>query len=180
MQQVTSFCQLLKLFCQSHSSTEEISKGCNDYLAETGAKGLLLLLDGFDEFPEKFQKEGIISDILKHQLFPECSLVVLSCPHASVDLRKNATRIVNILGFTNVEQKKFINAELERPQSDEVIKYLESHLTISSLCFTPFNMIALLYIYNDYKQGIKLPRNSTELLCPFHPSNHFSSSCKVW
>ena len=42
--------------------------------------------------------------------------------------------------------------------------YLYNHLTINSLCFMPFNMIVLLFLY---KQGGSLPKNSTDMY------NHF-------
>ena len=42
----------------------------------------------------------------------------------------------------------------------ELAKFLESNVTISSLCFIPFNMVILIYLY---KQGITLPSNSTQL-----------------
>jgi len=38
--------------------------------------------------------------------------------------------------------------------------YLDSHVTINSLCFIPFNIVILIYLC---KQGMSLPRNSTEL-----------------
>ena len=95
-----------------------------------------------------------------------CALVVSSRPHATVHLREQATVRVDILGFTEMEQNRFIQQALkERPQTiKELTQYLEDHFTISSLCVVPFNMVVLLFLY---KQGIPLPNNSTELY------NHF-------
>ena len=48
-----------------------------------------------------------------------------------------------------------------QPQKvDELTQYLQGHSTISSLCFIPFNLIVLVYLY---KQGIPLPQNSAQL-----------------
>ena len=48
-----------------------------------------------------------------------------------------------------------------QPQKvNELTQYLQGHSAINSLCFIPFNMVILVYLY---KQGIPLPKNSTEL-----------------
>ena len=99
-------------------------------------------------------------------MLPKCALMVSSRPHATVHFRERATVRVDILGFTGIEQSQFIQQTLKgRPQSiKELTQYLEDHLTISTLCVVPFNMVVLLFLY---KQGISLPKNSTELY------NHF-------
>ena len=42
----------------------------------------------------------------------------------------------------------------------ELTHYLQSHSTISGLCFVSFNIVVLVYLC---KQGIPLPKNSAEL-----------------
>ena len=166
VQQVASVSDLLQHFCEGNSRTIEIVAACHDYLSENGGKDLAFLFDGFDEYPEKLQKNSLIVDILKRKVLPYCALVVSSRPHASVQLRKRATVKVDILGFTEIERNRFIQQALkEQPQSiKDLTQYLEDHFTISNLCAVPFNMVVLLFLY---KQGISLPNNSTELY------NHF-------
>ena len=69
---------------------------------------------------------------------------------------------VDILGFTEAEREHYIRESMKgHPQKiDELTQYLQSHSTISSLCFVPFNLVVLVYLY---KQGIPLPENSAEL-----------------
>ena len=166
VQQVASVSDLLQHFCEGNSRTIEIAATCRDYLSENGGKDLALLFDGFDEFPVELQVNGLICKILNRKMLPYCALVVSSRPHATVHLRERATVRVDILGFTEIERNQFIQQALkEQPRSiKELIKYLEDHFTISSLCVVPFNMVVLLFLY---KQGISLPSNSTELY------NHF-------
>ena len=166
VQQVVSVSDLLQHFCEGNRRATEIAAACHDYLSENGSKDLLLLFDGFDELPTELQKSSLITKILNRKVLPHCALVVSSRPHATVHLRERATVRVDILGFTEVERKQFIQQTLkEQPQSiKELTQYLEDRITISSLCVVPFNMTVLLYLY---KQGISLPKNSTELY------NHF-------
>ena len=166
VQQASLIKHLLQLFCNREDTrATHISTACSDYLVHNGGKDLAFLFDGFDEFPEAFQKNSLIADILKRKVLPYCALVMSSRPHATAHLREQATVRVDILGFTEKEQNRFIQQSLNKqPQSiKELTQYLEDHITISSLCVVPFNMVVLLFLY---KQKI-LPNNSTQLY------NHF-------
>ena len=89
-------------------------------------------------------------------------LVLISCPHVSACLHRWFDRHIDILGFTKEDRQNYISLSLEQRKEciAPLIKYLYSHLTISSLCFIPFNMTMLLWLY---KQGVVLPNSSTEL-----------------
>ena len=159
VQQTTSVCDLLQLFCVGYRRALEITNTCDDYLFQNGGKDIVFLLDGFDEFPVELQKKSLVSKILERRLLPKCGLIVSSRPHASENLRKHATLRVDILGFTETERVNFIKQALPHA-AKELTKYLEGNLTINGLCFIPFNMVILIYLY---KQGIPLPSNSTHL-----------------
>ena len=77
-------------------------------------------------------------------------------------LRLQATITVDILGFAVEERKLYIEQSLKgQPHAvKELTEYLKANLTINGLCFIPFNMVILIYLY---KQGIPLPSNSTQL-----------------
>ena len=154
--------ELLQSFYMGERRAAEIGSACSDYLSENDGEDLALLLDGYDEYPEKLRKHTLIAFILQRKVLPCCSLIVSSRPHVSVSLRKQATVRVDILGFTEAEQQYYITESMkDQPQKiDELTRYLQSHCTISSLCFVPFNIVVLVYLY---KQGIPLPQNSAQL-----------------
>ena len=159
VQQAKSIHDLLQLFCVGYKRAPEITGICEDYLFENGGKDIVFLFDGYDEFPVELQKNSLVSKILQRHVLPKCGLIVSSRPHASENLRRQATLSVYILGFTIVERINFIEQAL--PQAvKELTKYLEDNLTINGLCFIPFNMVILIYLY---KQGIPFPNNSTQL-----------------
>ena len=153
---------LFKLFCKRDEEATEIASACSKYFSNNDGEDLALFLDGYDEYPEKLRKDSLIADILKRDVLPCCGLIVSSRPHASVSLRKQATVRVDILGFTEAERQHYITESMkDQPQKiDELTRYLQGHSTISSLCFVPFNIVVLVYLY---KQGIPLPQNSAQL-----------------
>ena len=161
LQQIESVDDLLQLFCKRDKNATQIVNACAQYLFDNGGKTLTLLLDGYDEYPRDLQESSLIADILKRQALPLCGLVVSSRPHASQHLRELATIRVDILGFTETEREHYIKQALpDQPRKvKELTQYLRQHPSVDSICFSPFNMVILLYLY---KLG-KLPKNSTEL-----------------
>ena len=162
LQKIKSVDDLLQLFYKGHNNATEIVFACSEYLSKNGGKSLVLLLDGYDEYPRNLQENSLITDILQRQVLPLCGLVVSSRPHASEHLREQATIRVDILGFTETELEDYIKQALpDQPHKiKELTQYLHQQPSIDSICFIPFNLVILLHMY---KLGISLPRNSAEL-----------------
>ena len=162
VQQMSFIDDLLQSFCKRDKDATEVASVCRKYFVNNNGEDLALLFDGYDEYPERLRKDSLIADILEREVLPRCGLIVSSRPHASVSLRQEATVRVDILGFTEAEREHYIKESMKgEPQKiDELTQYLQDHSTISSLCFTPFNLVSLVYLY---KQGYCLPKNHAEL-----------------
>ena len=179
VQQMSFIDDLLQSFCKRDKDATEVSSVCRKYFVNNNGEDLALLFDGYDEYPERLRKDSLIADILKREVLPCCGLIVSSRPHASVSLRQKATVRVDILGFTEAEREHYIKESMKgQPQKiDKLTQYLQDHSTISSLCFVPFNLLVLAYLY---KQGFSLPKNSAELynyficltICRYHLAKH--------
>ena len=162
VQEMTMINHLLQSFCIRDMRAAKAAAVCSDYLLGNRGKDIIFLFDGYDEYPEALQKKSLIADIIKRRVLPHCGLIISSRQHASRNLHKQATVKVDILGFTEAGREHYIKTTMkDYPQKvKEITQYLQQHSTISSLCFVPFNMAVLLYLY---KQGISLPKNATEL-----------------
>jgi len=162
VQALKSLQGLLQSFCERHDDGIDLSIACAKVIFRDKGKNAAILLDGYDEFPADLRKNSLTADIINRKVLPECGLILSSRPHASLRLRSKATLRVDILGFTETEREHFIQQSLKK-QSHKILhltNYLNQHTTISSLCFIPFNMLVLLFLF---KQGFPLPKNSTEL-----------------
>ena len=173
LEQIKSVDDLLQLFCMGEKNATEIVRVCAQHLFANGGRSLTLLLDGYDEYPEHLQKRSLVANILKRRLLPHCGLVVSSRPHASEHLCKQATIRVDILGFTEIERDHYIKQALpDQPHKiEELTQYLHQQPSVDSICFIPFNMVILLYLY---KMDIPLPKSPTELYRHFI----FSTICR--
>ena len=89
-------------------------------------------------------------------------MVVTSRPHATACLRSYATCHVDIIGFAKENLHYYILQSLrtEPEKSQKLLKYLDDHPAIMSLCYAPFNATVLLWLF---KQGISLPKSSTDM-----------------
>ena len=103
LKQVESVDDLLQLFYKRDKNATEIVSACAEYLSKNGGRTLVLLLDGYDEYPKDLRKCGLIADIIKRQVLPLCRLVVSSCSHTSAHFHTQADIRVDILGFTEIE-----------------------------------------------------------------------------
>ena len=177
LQQTKTIDDLLQLFCRGHKNTTKLVSACSEYLSVNGGKSVVLLLDGYDEYPKNLQETSLITDIVQRRVLPFCGLIVSSRPHASEHFHRQATIRVDILGFTATEREQYISQALsDRPHKVmEVIKYLHQHPSIDSICLMPFNIAVLLYLY---KLGIPLPKNSTKLYHHFIYSTICRHLCK--
>ena len=100
VQEMSNINHLLQSFCIRDMRAAEVAAACSDYLLENKGKDIAFLFDGYDEYPEALQKESLISDRIKRKVLSHCGLIISSWPHASVNLHKQATVRVDIMGFT--------------------------------------------------------------------------------
>ena len=162
LQYAKSIQEIFKFYCEGDTKATEVATACSDYFLNNGGQDLLFLFDGFDELPKAVQSDSLIRKIIERKVLPKCGLIVSTRPHVSAYLRTWAVYMVDILGFAEAERNHYIqNACKGQPeQIDELITYLNTHSTISSLCFVPFNMVVLIYLY---KKQTKLPENFVDL-----------------
>ena len=127
LQQTESIDDLVHLFYKGDINAKVIVSACGEYLSRNDGERLVLLLDGYDEYPGNLQKSSLIADILKRKVLPLCGLVVSSRPHASEYLRQQATIRVDILGFTETEREHYIKQALpDQPHKvKELMQYLQ-------------------------------------------------------
>ena len=163
---MSSLEQLFHYYCEPFGSdAAKAAATCREYFLGNNGKTLTVLIDGYDELPEELRDNSLVAKILNRQVLPDCGLVVSSRPHASVLLRKPGTLRVDILGFTEEQRKHYIEHSLtDQSQIKQLTTYLDHHNIISSLCYVPFNIALLLFLY---KLGVTLPNNATQLYNTF-------------
>ena len=154
-----------------HDDKKLQSSVAKEVLGRDG-KGVLLVLDGYDERSSSLKSSSLLKRLLKGESLPECSILVTSRPSASHDLyricRPQIKRHVEILGFTQENIKEY--ATIVFSSDPEVLKDFLFYVSasenpaINSLMYIPLNAAIIVEIYSHArKQGLPIPKTLTQL-----------------
>jgi len=164
IQNIGSYSDLAKYITYSHACQHTSSKVeiFARYLEHSQGKEITILLDGYDEYPEKLREESFVADIIRRKVLPLCILIITSRPTASAHLHRSADRRVEILGFTDEDRKQYIKCALhDSPDEiEKVTAYLRQNPFINTLCYIPLNMSILICIL---KESDSMPKNQTDI-----------------
>ena len=156
---------LLQLFC---STVDEAANLAQEVLAN-GGKGLLLILDGYDELLQQLRASPFFLNLLTHSPrspLPECDVVLTSRSIATSQIYRHfessgaACNFVNVevLGFTTAQINSYAKLYFEEEGKPELAKSFSKRISmlpqIKSLCSIP---IVLSIICRVYLKDEQLP-----------------------
>ena len=134
-------------------------------------KGVLLLLEGYDELPEELRTDdSVFLDVITGRSLPEATILVTSRPWASEFLhrecKKRISQHVEILGFTKANIQSYL--ELAIPNDPSLLeglrKYILCYPQIGCLMYIPLNSAIVVQVYkNSRKDKTIVPKTMTEL-----------------
>ena len=134
-------------------------------------RGILFILDGFDELPKPLQQKGFLLDLIKGKVLPESTVLVTSRPSATGELltscRPLIQKHVEVLGFTQNSIEAYATSIFSsEPEKLEIFKaYISAskNPAINSLMYVPLNAAIIVEIYRNCKSEHLLPHTLTEL-----------------
>ena len=131
----------------------KISKSIEQYIGSTSGKGVTLVFDGYDEYPERLRNNSYLSDVINHKVLElhSCNIIITSRPSASACLHNYIDLRVEILGFTKEHRKSYIvHALKDNPNAiQDLLEYLESNYSVDAYCHVPLSMAVLVFLYKD-------------------------------
>ena len=146
----------------------KISKSMEHYISSISGKGITLIFDGYDEYPEELRKKSYLSDVINRKTpkIQSCNIIITSRPSASGCLHNKIDLRVEILGFTKEHRKSYIaHALKDDPNAiQDLVGYLESNYSVDAYCHVPLSMAILvfLFIHSDYDKT-ELPTTQTAI-----------------
>ena len=142
-----------------------------DEVQNNQGKGVLFVLDGFDELPKSLQSEGVLVDLVQKSILPKSTVLVTSRPAAMDKLltisKPVIAKRIEILGFSQESVEAYAasvfsssKAELEGFKS-----YISrsSNPAINSLMYVPLYAAFVVIIYENATSKGSLPRTITQL-----------------
>ena len=166
-QEVKSLTDVLSITCENPEDAQKVSskmKACH-------GRGILFLLDGWDELPKEQQRnEKLFFRMLieKPEMvsLDKAAVIVTSRPVSSGDLRKFVSLRVEIVGFTSSNIKKYFKTCLKSEEEyskklDKLLHILADNPLIESICYLPLNAAIVVYLFCAC--GYTLPSTYYEL-----------------
>ena len=147
----------------------EDKQSLEEEVLKSQGKGILFILDGFDEFPKNLQRTSFHLDLIKGYSLPESTVLVTSRPSATAQLLTSCRpqKRVEILGFTQKSVEAYANSVfVEEPEKLEGFKAyisVSNNPAINSLMYVPLNAAIVVQIYHNSKSDSVLPHTLTEL-----------------
>ena len=134
-------------------------------------KGILFILDGFDELPKQLQQKGFLLNLIKGRVLPESTVLVTSRPSATGELfiscRPQIQKHVEVLGFTQQSVQAYASSVFssEPENLEQFCAYISASNSpaINSLMYVPLNAAIVIEIFRDSKPDKLLPHTLTEL-----------------
>ena len=162
VQKIASINQLF-FSCDGETIAREVS-------ANHG-RGILFILDGFDELPKQLQEKGFLLNLIKGTVLPESTVLVTSRPSATGELLKSCRPLiqkhVEVLGFTQKSVETYaasiFSSEPEKLEKFKAYISAFKNPAINSLMYVPLNAAIIVEIYCGCKSEHLLPHTLTEL-----------------
>ena len=128
-----------------------------EQITATEGRGVLWILDGWDELPSHLQNDSIISTLItpklnQENLLSKTAVIVTSRPISSGDLCPMVSSRIEVLGFTTEEQRLFFTECLNNDTKAvaALMERLSSNPAMEGSCYLPLNatIVAHLYLTN--------------------------------
>ena len=135
-------------------------------------KGILFILDGFDELPKALQQKGFLLNLIKGLVLPASTVLVTSRPSATAELLTSCLpqKRVEILGFTQESVEAYARSifSSDPTKLEKFLAYISisNNPAINSLMYVPLNAAIIVQIYqHSYycSNSATLPHTLTEL-----------------
>ena len=132
-------------------------------------KRILLLLEGWDELPEKKQYESFFSNAISGNILKKGDVLITSRPSSIGSIPKRfITRHIAILGFSEDQIEQYLDhcftdssSELKESLKYSFLLQLNSNPLLKSLAYVPVNLSILVHVFKQ--SGARLPSTLTEL-----------------
>ena len=138
-------------------------------ISNNRGKGVLFVLDGFDELPKSLQREDVLVDLLEKSVLPDSMVLVTTRPLAMDRLltisKPVIEQYITILGFSQESIEAYASSVFSRDELDGFKDYISApqNPAINSLMYVPLYAAFVVVIYKSTTSKGSLPRTITQL-----------------
>ena len=121
-------------------------------ITDIDGRGILWVLDGWDELPTQLRKSSFLREIIvpsTKSSITLSSVIVTSRPISSGDLCELVSSRIEVLGFSSEEQRQYFTECLKGDTKavDALLERLSENPAIEGSCFLPLNASIVAHLY---------------------------------
>ena len=145
--------------CQNVGMSQEYASE----IIATNGRGILWVLDGWDELPSDLQQDSLFRRLLpstveahQHKMLSESSVIVTSRPISSGKLQALASSRIEVLGFTPEEQVRYFTECLKGDLTalGTLLEKINENPVVQSICYLPLNAAFVVHAFTYHHQSI--------------------------
>ena len=132
-----------------------------DYAQQYSGKGLVLILDGWDELPNHLQTASLFHDIIFDTIraFSHSTIIVTSRPNCSSEIAKpvdETNSYYQILGFDQEMAVTYINAYFYNnpPSAKLLLEFLDGNKYLRQHFYIPISVTIMCFVYHSDGEDI--------------------------
>ena len=138
------------------SRDDEMAQQAANNICANDGRGVLFILDGWDELPSECRQNSILRQLIQPELsqknpLHESAVIVTSRPIASGDLQRVVSSRVEILGFTPEELNEYFNKCLEGDTKavETLLERIQENPAVAGSCYLPLNASILVHLFKS-------------------------------
>ena len=164
----TSIQDLLRLYGDDSSEIDSVAK----FITSKQGKGLLLILDGFDELPATMSagSDSLYIRLLAGEYLPKATIILTTRPSVIGRIEQvcdaQISKSIEILGFFSRDINRYAEKSFEDERvAKRFLDYIYSHPHIKSMMYIPLNTAIVVELYRSFADSgdQRLPLTLTQL-----------------
>ena len=152
-----------------HHNTE-LCRCVGEEVERREGEGVLLVFDGFDEFPAELRKKSLVAEVISGFYLPKATVLVTSRPSATVELlsdcKVRAYKHIEVVGFSDKEIQEY--AESIFGCGSELLASFQTYLSVNpvvrGMMYNPLNCGFVVEVYRlSFLSQRPIPHTQTQL-----------------
>ena len=146
MQSAQSIADLIP--CRDKETAQQVANAITD----TDGRGILWVMDGWDELPSHLREKSLLRDMITpslHSPITHSSVIVTSRPVSSGELSGMVSSRIEVLGFTWEEQRQYFIECLKGDTKavNTLTERLKENPAVEGSCYLPLNASIVAHLY---------------------------------
>ena len=155
---------MLSALFEDLSASGILESLCSHITLQSG-DGVVFALDGLDEYSPK-SKDNFIHKLIMKRTLPKSTVLITSRPAGTQAYRRNASMIVEVIGFTGTQIPEYVNRYFadDTQKAQKLTAHLQQHRNLMNTCYSPLHLNMLVFLYEE---DIELPATETQMYLHF-------------